>query len=34
MRNAADVGLLEDPAFRQQMAAGIADGLLRFVRAT
>ena len=34
MRNATEASLLEDPAVRQQIAAGIADGLLRFVRAT
>jgi N-acetylmuramoyl-L-alanine amidase len=33
MRNATDAALLEDPAFRQQIAAGIADGLTRFVTA-
>jgi N-acetylmuramoyl-L-alanine amidase len=33
MRNAADAGLLEDPSFRQQIAIGIADGLISFVNA-
>jgi N-acetylmuramoyl-L-alanine amidase len=33
MRNAADAALLEDPAFRQQIAIGIADGLISFVNA-
>jgi len=34
LRNATDAALLQDPSFRQQIAAGIADGLIRFVRAT
>jgi N-acetylmuramoyl-L-alanine amidase len=34
MRNADDAALLEDAAFRQKIAAGIADGLLRFASAT
>jgi N-acetylmuramoyl-L-alanine amidase len=33
MRNATDAGLLEDPAFRQRIATGIADGLINFVSA-
>ena len=33
MRNATDAALLEDPAFRQQIAVGIADGLISFVSA-
>jgi N-acetylmuramoyl-L-alanine amidase len=33
MRNATDAGLLEDSAFRQQIAQGIADGLLSFANA-
>jgi N-acetylmuramoyl-L-alanine amidase len=33
MRNATDASLLEDPAFRQQIAVGIANGLIRFVTA-
>ena len=31
MRNADDAARLEDPAFRQQIAAGIANGLVSFV---
>ncbi|MEY2448750.1 MAG: N-acetylmuramoyl-L-alanine amidase [Acidimicrobiaceae bacterium] len=34
MRNATDAALLEDAAFREQIAVGIADGLTRFVTAT
>lgn len=34
MRNAADAALLEDPAFRQKIAVGIANGLIDFVTAT
>ena len=34
MRNATDAALLEDPAFRQRVATGIANGLLSFVNAT
>jgi N-acetylmuramoyl-L-alanine amidase len=34
MRNADDAALLEDATFRQKIAAGIADGLLRFASAT
>ncbi len=33
MRNAADAALLEDPAFRQEIAVGITNGLIDFVRA-
>jgi N-acetylmuramoyl-L-alanine amidase len=33
MRNATDAALLEDPAFRQRIATGIANGLLSFVNA-
>ena len=33
MRNATDAALLRDPEFRQRIANGIADGLMRFVTA-
>jgi len=33
MRNATDAALLEDPGFRQQIAIGIANGLISFVSA-
>jgi N-acetylmuramoyl-L-alanine amidase len=33
MRNATDAALLEDAAFRQRIAEGIATGLLNFVNA-